>query len=139
MAKTLTEKDVQRVAALVVSLQEALEDAEQVELLTQLVEIQDWMASAVTKTGSAEGAVPLEVSKTIASRLAEIHSQLIALTKEPSNIVQFFYLCKHLMEVLPELGIRQETPTEQDYQQPAMDDQDAQPEELPQIMSRQCP
>ena len=50
MAKPLTEEDVQRVAALVVSLQEALEDAGHVDLWTQLVEIQDWMASAVTKT-----------------------------------------------------------------------------------------
>jgi len=110
MAKPLTEEDVQRVAALVVSLQEALEDSEQVDLWTQLVEMQDSMASAVATTRSVQGALPLEVSKTIASQLTEIHSQLIALTKEPSNSVQFFYHCKHLTEVLPELGIRQETP-----------------------------
>jgi len=116
MEKPLTEEDVQRVAALVVSLQEALEDAGHVDLWTQLVEIQDWMASAVTKSGSLEDALALQVSETIVSQLTEIHSQLIALTKEPSNSVQFFYLCKHLGDALPELGIRQEHPFEQEYQ-----------------------
>jgi len=112
MAKPLTEEDVQSVATLVVSLQEILENAEEVELWTQLLELHDWMASAMTKPASVEGASALQISETIASRFTEIHSQLIALSKEPLNSVQFFYICKHLGEVLPELGIRQEPRTD---------------------------
>eukprot|EP00419_Tripos_fusus_P016505 CAMPEP_0172751160 /NCGR_PEP_ID=MMETSP1074-20121228/151022_1 /TAXON_ID=2916 /ORGANISM="Ceratium fusus, Strain PA161109" /LENGTH=258 /DNA_ID=CAMNT_0013583421 /DNA_START=63 /DNA_END=836 /DNA_ORIENTATION=+ len=114
MAPRMTEENVQDVVALVVTLKEALEDADEVELWTQLTELQDQMTSVLSNAENDASA--LRAKADTVKRLNEIYFQLSAIAEEPSNSVQFLHLCKHLREVLPQLGIGQELPTEKNYE-----------------------
>jgi len=107
MSKMLTAEYMRGNVALLAAVKQILEDADEVELYTQLAELHESMDRAVQNPDTLKGASVRQASAADTDRLIEVYSQLDALAKEPSNSVQFLCLCKHLREALLELGIGQ--------------------------------